>query len=1067
MADYKLGVDVVVNNQSGRKIAEEIGKALNDAAKSWKDQVAENFSRGVEAGLRLSISSGKAGAAIKKFAETNLTDVYEKFNKAVSDGNAKEAAKLERLLDKRTRQFEREVQAQADAYEAMQKRSAQTWSQSADKFRDTVDDINRSMHMKDPSGYLGMGRQLGGRIAERGRARQQQAFRMRDAGVIDDAAAAKMASRGAMVAKIGVALGAIAAVAAAVLALIKLFMDLNDRIVDMNKAILKTGTISDMGIGGRAFEAAHKFNRELETMRTDVLAASSELDGFRVSSEEMFGTLGALNEYGKGFEKIADQIDRGATHLRNYGDAAELAITYAKLMGTSSEEMGQNMSRIANDMGQDFERVAEGLSAVRQEALLSGFSMKRFVSTIMEATTGMGAYAVRLEEAGKTLKFLSNAMGETAAKELFGALVNRFTELGTGDRLKRILTTGLEPMADIFESQAKANADSIAKDLEAVGYEALGTTGAGLVANLRKMSEDERLEMLADLKQANVSPELAQRLDNLVETVRAGQGDLGAMVNAMSDMGPAGTLAALTQNQVFGGMRLHEFQAQGAAQRAAAEQMTGMTGKQFEILVDASRATSADMRRLLKIQAEVRDGRKLSRKEQEEFAQKFGATVTGTGEIVSASYDLTSGLMELGGKIEDENDLMLAQNERYKKAEEAAVSEDIELARRVAQSTEKLSNVMEANMLQVLNQIYKAIYDFYMDFMSIFGKDDQGRVGAQNRFARLQQEANDAMIRNSQAMTDLEKQIEATEDPVQKQKLEAKLKARADAQAALERQREIANLAEQAVRQMDTKGMSQAEIQQAVAKDLKEKGYELSPQDLANLNEAYTKSGDLKGGNIENAQKLGGVLGGLMSPGGRILGSVIGGRLASAEQRRYLDMADKEGSTAAAEALMADLRKSAGLGEASSEQRAAVLGQLGAGLVGGRSFKEQMPELIDLMLQQMQSETRTSGTGNILKDLDTTLGSIEENTAKSAEADRNLETGLKADLVKDMILPAGGGRPIITDPQDTLMAFKPGGPISQAMGGGGGAPVTVNIYGGDPQKVYEQVMRVMKTLGHA
>jgi len=1060
MADYKLGVDIVVNNKSGREIADQVGKALGEAAKSWKDDIARNTAKGMAAGFKLAYSSGRSGEAIAKFVASNLTEVYEKFNKAVGDGNVKQAAKLERLLDKRTRQFEREAQAQADAYEAMQKRSAQTWAENADKFRNTVDDINRSMHMKDPSGYIGMGRQIGGRIAERGRARQHQAGEMLKSGQIDEAQAAKMASRGAMVAKIGVALGTIAAVAGAVLALIKLFMDLNDRIVDMNKAILKTGTISDMGIGGRAFDAAHKFNRELETMRTDVLAAASELDGFRVSSDEMFGTLGALNEYGKGFEKIADQIDRGATHLRNYGDAAELAITYAKLMGTSSEEMGQNMSRIANDMGQDFERVAEGLSAVRQEALLSGFSMKRFVGTIMEATSGMGAYAVRLEEAGKTLKFLSNIMGETAGAELFKSLTNAFTEASTSDRLKEILTTGQAEMADIFRDQALASAESIAKELDIPAYQGPGG-GEALVRRISGMNEKDRMDMLARMKAAGYEPELVQRLDNLVEEVRAGNGDLDAMVNAMSTLGPAGTLAALTQSQVFGGRMLHEFvQEEGSAGRAAAEKLTGRTGKAFEALVDASKGTAADMVALRQIQKEVRDdGRKLSKEEQMTMAELYGATVDATGKIVGASADIAAGTVEMGEEITTEQRLMLAQNNRYKQAEEEAVSEDIKLARRVAQSTEKLANVMEANMLQVLNKIYKTVYDFWQDFLGIFGQEDpgiQGRIGAQNRFAREQQRAMDAMEQNSKAMTALQEAIETEKNPIRKKALQEMLQKRSEAQVDLESQRELAALAEEAVRNMDTEGKTQEDIQKKVADILSERGYELDGRALLDENAARAFGQDLVEG-ATGTGKAGGVLGGFF--GAKQVGAAS----------FYTGLIEEEGYGRGAESIRRMIGAKAGLSARdnlpTAEQQAELDAAVVAAQITGMSAEDFLQKIVEISTKQVAQEARGSAVGDILGTLDQDLGSIAENTNKMVESQKNLETGLK---VKDMILPAGGGRPIITDPQDTLMAFKPGGAISQAMGGGGGGgPVTVNIYGGDPQKVYEQVMRVMKTLGHA
>ena len=78
------------------------------------------------------------------------------------------------------------------------------------------------------------------------------------------------------------------------------------------------------------------------------------------------------------------------------------------------------------------------------------------------------------------------------------------------------------------------------------------------------------------------------------------------------------------------------------------------------------------------------------------------------------------------------------------------------------------------------------------------------------------------------------------------------------------------------------------------------------------------------------------------------------------------------------------------------------------------------------------------------------------------------------DVDDALILPGGGNRPVLTDPQAMILAFKQGGPLAGALGGGGGggggggsAPVNINIYGGDQKKIYDTVMRALKALGHA
>jgi len=1093
MANPHITVDLLLNNKSGRQIADSIGKSLNKAATEWEGDVKDKTARGIESGLTLAMSSGRSGAAIKKFLETNITDVYSKFHKELNAGNIQAAEKLERVLDKRTRRFEREVKAQVDAFEAMSKRAARTWAEGADSFTDKVGKLQGAMFAGDPSGYVGVARQLGGRVQEAGRGRLEQAARRRKmaearaaeirenggegaeakAQAVEkagQASAGKMAKMGKAIAGIGAALVTIAAVAAAVLALIKLFMDLNDRIVDMNKSILQTGVATDMGIGGRAWEAAYKFRQTMEDMRGDILDASSELDGFRASSEEMFQTLGTLNEYGRGFEKISKNIEAGTTHLKGYGDAAENAIGYAKLMGTTSQDMARMMSAWSNDFGRDMERVYEGLSAIRQEALASGFSMKRFTSTVAEAVSGMGAYAVRIEEVGATLSQLSNIMGEVGAAELTRSLANAFTELSTGDRLRRILTTGGPQMAEIFGQQAQAEAGSIFRDLGAAdrtaGRESMFGSPDELLRKLGQMSEKDRAAFMGEMKAEGYEPELIQRLDNLIDTTKAGQGDLAAQVNAMSTMGTAGTLAALTQSQVFDGMRLHEFVSQGTAQRAGAEKMTGMTGKPFELLLDASRGVAADMAQLRKMQETLeKEGRPMSPEEEALYATKFGAIIDEQGNIVSAVYDAAEGQAKKTGTIiEDEQKLMLSQQERFAKIDEENVTEDIKLARKISQQTEKMANVMEANMLLVLNKIYDALHGFWMDALLAWGKEDpgvQGRIGAINRFFSIQADATKKMQENSKAMRDLEKQIELEQDPQKKIMLEKQLETRAVGQERLADLRDRAAAAESVARGMDTTGMTQAQIQAQIDKQLREEGLGgFGVGGTADVSGAYAKGADILTDTTKGRRRLGATIGMIGGPHGMALGGAVGHMMGTSGADPYVEKAAEQGYEAGAGAVLADIREAAGLGAASKQQRDAVLAAATAAEESGKTFEDVLPELVRLAQKQVEQEAEKDPAVDVMKE-------IEKNTAAITEEEKNLKTGLLSEGKKagDFILRPGG-RPIITDPNDTLMGFKPGGPIAQA-GAGGQTSVNVNIYGGDPKKVYNEVMRVMKTLGHA
>ena len=79
---------------------------------------------------------------------------------------------------------------------------------------------------------------------------------------------------------------------------------------------------------------------------------------------------------------------------------------------------------------------------------------------------------------------------------------------------------------------------------------------------------------------------------------------------------------------------------------------------------------------------------------------------------------------------------------------------------------------------------------------------------------------------------------------------------------------------------------------------------------------------------------------------------------------------------------------------------------------------------------------------------------------------RRLDTEVQRVSVQDAMILPGGNRQVITDPQDTIMAFKKGGPLAGLMGGGG--ENTFNFYiNGDKAQMAQEIMRVLKATGNA
>jgi hypothetical protein len=81
--------------------------------------------------------------------------------------------------------------------------------------------------------------------------------------------------------------------------------------------------------------------------------------------------------------------------------------------------------------------------------------------------------------------------------------------------------------------------------------------------------------------------------------------------------------------------------------------------------------------------------------------------------------------------------------------------------------------------------------------------------------------------------------------------------------------------------------------------------------------------------------------------------------------------------------------------------------------------------------------------------------------------DREVNKRLSLKVGDAVISPGGGSRPVVTDPNDMIMALKAGGPLANALGGGGG---TTNFYfniNGDKAQMYREIMRALKATGNA
>jgi hypothetical protein len=1049
----RISVDVLFNSRDGREFADQLGRHLNKVSRAWGDSVAEQTTRGWEAGTKIALSTGKTGDAIRKFVSSNIVSVYNKFTKELNAGNLAAAEKLERVLDKQVRNLEREADAIADAFESVQRRQTKTFSESADSFRDVLNDLR--------SGQIGgIGKGLTGRILEAGRARQGRAGRlaeMADQSKDPKAAAqaASMAKTGTAIANLGKGLMAFGAVAGALLVLVKIFADLEAKAIDMNKTLIEGAGALDFGIS-HAEMVSGGLRERLDELRGSTADLNRAFFEFGANAEEQQRILAALNQEGISFGRMTEGATTAAERMEKYQDVLATTLTYARALGVSTGEFSQKQGELMLETKLGFKEIAEQFSVITNEALRAGFTTKRFYSAVVEATSGMGFYGVRLEETAKLLANFDSLLGETVGGDAFKRLVGQYRDRGEQDKIRDILLKGQDFVRDELGEAFTRHTSALERDFA----QRLG--GDDVASMLAKMTEQQ---IRQTLEVRGFKPEEIRRFavaHRLGASSRSG--DLGAMMEAMTSAGPGFDIAmAMNASQVFQGRSVGEVARdsrsggpEGAATRVALQEVADASGMKLEELTEMFETADQKWQNLTRMRDKIREGGgdrlKLSEEDQKwlaTMAETAGVEINDqTGIISKDNVELREGL-----------DLIKTSSVENAKSIADQFTRDQEIASSISENLYGLNDIMEQSISKILMDIYGVVSAIARKYLS--GSPEMEKVQAIEtaRAGRLAAEGKRGEIRDQ--LHDIDRQLQgATGDD--REKLHQRRQALVDA----DRQAQ--------------KDMRQAEVLEKAAR----KG-PASSKTLESGTEALMAAGLISAPPV-SAKGLGARAQEILGSGRSSSSSIYG---AGEDARVVSFWEDIE-----PEDILGEMRERwEGLSEKQRQDFAAIYGGMGNVEAAFAKAQEAMEkaavEIEGVFTTEAQEyelfhgraagafeEQLLVGAGKSSMEASSpfmdVFRTIADNTAKQVQASEDATNlGLAglfmgARKVNDMILPAGGGRPILTDERDTLMAMKPGGPIAQGMGGGRGGNTTVNIHGGDTRQIYNVVRRAMRATGN-
>ena len=572
---------------------------------------------------------------------------------------------------------------------------------------------------------------------------------------------------------------------------VSIFMAADSKMKDLNKTFLSSVGGADLLSGG--FDGIED---SINNVRKAAVGAQFRLRSLAKDNVEILKTL---NEHGFTMREMARDTSDATQAIGAYTKSMELVLTYSRMIGESASTVAQNMATTSEELGMTLEGVAKKFSSISKFAMESGFSTKRFFSMVIQATSGMSMYNVRLEEASGLLVRIGKILGQKTGGEFLSSLSKGFVNESMQDRMKRVMLTGKGNTKEALSKSAENTANSFQQKLQEADLDIklsdLGIKGMGdkgfkdveskeLVKVLGKLSPKEQAKATAKMAAAataagreDIADGLRQQLQTLISVSEGSKGGLTNMAKNLDALDMGGKLNMLRNSMktMFKGKEIYEL---STLQLAALESATGMSGEQLQQMRELSQGMDGNFSVLTEIKGNAdryKDMDDAAReKAKQDQIRAYGAYVSEQGDIIAASIvdgeirDAEKrgkdGQLEVV-KIEGLSDYYQTQGQRLGEAAEAEnYNEDRAIQAEIADNTFSIADMISAGVTSLLEKIY-GILRGILKFVS--GGDntvetamkDQKELFDQAREARKEKRKVDKDIRLKQRELDGETDV--------------------------------------------------------------------------------------------------------------------------------------------------------------------------------------------------------------------------------------------------------------------------------------------------------------------
>ena len=509
---------------------------------------------------------------------------------------------------------------------------------------------------------------------------------------------------GKLLSTIGPLIGIIAGLGAGIAALIGIFFALDSAAKELNRSLIEAGAQTlDLGVG------YEQLGERLDEIRHEFATAVDFNYKWGVTAKETLQTLGAYGAAGLTIHEMVGHLEDATERMEALTDATEKAVAYSKLLGMSSSEVATNFATYMEQLGTSLDGITQRFSDLTAVARDSGFQTKRFMGMILQATSGMSMYNVRLEETAGLLMSLSKILGERAAGEMLQKLGGGLGDASVQDLTVRSMRTGQARVIESGKTEATLGMQEVVKKMgeNRKSPELLALLKANKIEGtpeqqaeaLAKLNSKDLNALLHEVKQ--ISPGIGNSLEKVYSQAQAFKGGKGGAVASMGQAGPARTLLLeLADASRVIGKDLDQIEETDLVNQMASQGITGKQGEEYRRLRSIGREFRAREDLLATAQKEMKKSPERAQQIADEFNKKTGKEIG----VYLNNQGKRFKDVDFKTPIKDGFDALILST-GGELAGKGAVSEDLKMAMATADNTRDIASIMENVVTAIMEEM--------------------------------------------------------------------------------------------------------------------------------------------------------------------------------------------------------------------------------------------------------------------------------------------------------------------------------------------------------------------------